>query len=275
VAQRTAAELFLAASAKTASAGLCLALAVAALAGCGGSSGDSGSASSASSVASSAAADSHDPSSAARAAGQASAQGAKQGGEGHSSAGTTNGGEKKHGTPLTLPKEESGREHAPTAAEKADSTIADMALISPSFPTAEGIAAIPAPYTCEGTGSTPALRWAGVPAGTEELILYVMNAKPVNGRLFFDWAVAGIDPRSESLAAGKLPAGAVVGTNSFAKRGYSICPAPGGAETYVFALFALPKALSPKPGFDPRALREEILAVSGDVGLLSAIYARG
>jgi phosphatidylethanolamine-binding protein (PEBP) family uncharacterized protein len=173
-----------------------------------------------------------------------------------------------------LPKDESGREHAPTAAEKANSTIADMTLLSPSFPMAEGIAAIPATYACEGAGATPALRWAGVPAGTEELILYVMNAKPVDGRLFFDWAVAGLDPRSESLEAGTLPTGTVVGTNSFGKRGYEICPEPGGAETYIFALFALPRALSPQPGFDPRPLREEILALSGNVGLLTAIYAR-
>jgi hypothetical protein len=38
-------------------------------------------------------------------------------------------------------------------------------------------------------------------------------------------------------------------TNSFDKRGHSICPEPGGAETY--------------------------LAASGDVGLMSAVYARG
>jgi phosphatidylethanolamine-binding protein (PEBP) family uncharacterized protein len=67
----------------------------------------------------------------------------------------------------------------------------------------------------------------------------------------------------------------VEGTNSFGRRGYSICPEPGGAETYIFALFALPRALSPRAGFDPRPLREEILAVSGNVGLLTAIYSRG
>jgi len=249
---------------------------VAALAGCGGSSDGSGSQGTASTATGTASAGPPDPSSGA-AAKPASAAGKGQGDGGGSSsgAGKPNGGEKKHGTPVTLPKSEAGREHAPTAAEKANSTIADMTLLSPSFPMAEGIAAIPAPYTCDGQNSTPALRWAGVPTGTKELILYVMNAKPVNGRLFFDWALAGIDPRSESLEAGRLPAGAVVGTNSFARQGYSICPEPGGAETYIFALFALPEALSPKPGFDPRALREEILGVSGDVGLLTAIYARG
>jgi phosphatidylethanolamine-binding protein (PEBP) family uncharacterized protein len=151
-----------------------------------------------------------------------------------------------------------------------------MTLVGPSLPLAEGgIAALPAPYTCDGAGSWPALRWSGVPAGTKELVLYVMNARPVGGRLFFDWALAGLDPSAQSLAAARLPKGAVVGTNSFGKRGYEICPEPGAAETYIFALFALPRALSPKPGFDPRTLREEILALSGNVGLLTAIYSRG
>jgi phosphatidylethanolamine-binding protein (PEBP) family uncharacterized protein len=253
---------------------LCLALAAAPLAGCGGSSDGSGDASSAGSTAGTASAASHDPSSSAG-ADHASAQGAKQGGSGHPSPGAAPGGGGQKHAPIALPEDESGREHAPTAAEKAHSAIADMTLLSPSFPMAEGIAAIPAGYACDGAGATPALRWSGVPAGTKELILYVMNAKPVGGRLFFDWAVAGIDPGIESLEAGRLPPGAVVGTNSFGKQGYEICPEPGGAETYVFALFALPEALSPKPGFDPRPLREETLAVSGDVGLLTAIHARG
>ena len=278
MAPRTGAERFLAPPARAAGAGLCLALAAAALllAGCGGSSGDSGGAAAAGPAAGTAPAQSPgSPSS--QGASPPGKSGAGQGkGAGHQSGGAApHGGGQKHGPPPALPKSEAGRERGPTAAEKAHATVADMTLVSPSFPAAEGIAAIPAPYTCDGASSTPALRWSGVPAGTEELILYVMNAKPVNGRLFFDWAVAGIGPHSESLAAGGLPAGAVAGTNSFGKRGYSICPGPGGAETYIFALFALPRALSPRPGFDPRALREETLAVSGSVGLMTAIYARG
>jgi len=271
VAQRTGAERFLAPAARAAGAGLCLALAAAALllAGCGGSSGDSGSAGAASSTAGTASAGSPDsPSSS-----QGASPTAEENKRAHPS-GAPGGGGQKH-APLALPKDESGREHAPTAAEKANSPVADMTLFSPSLPAAEGIAALTPPYTCDGAGSWPALRWGGVPAGTKELALYVMSAKPVNGRLFFDWAVAGLGPHSEGLEAGRLPAGAVEGTNSFGKRGYSICPEPGGAETYLFALFALPRSLSPKPGFDPRALREEILATSGNAGLLSAAYARG
>jgi phosphatidylethanolamine-binding protein (PEBP) family uncharacterized protein len=184
--------------------------------------------------------------------------------------GGSGGGGAKHGPRIAPPK--GPREPEPTPAEKAEATVADISLQSPAIPSGE--AALPAPYTCDGSDIWPALQWSGVPAGTKELILYAMNAQPLGGRLFFDWAVAGLDPASHGIEAAKLPSGAVVGTNSFGKRGYSICPAKGSAETYIFALFALPKALAPQKGFDPRPLREEILAVSRDVGLLTVAYGR-
>jgi phosphatidylethanolamine-binding protein (PEBP) family uncharacterized protein len=128
-------------------------------------------------------------------------------------------------------------------------------------------------YTCDGEGRWPAFSWNGVPAGTAELILYAMSSQPVDGKLFVDWAVGGIDPALTGIEAGKLPKGALVGTNSFGKRGYEICP--DAAETYIFALYALPHALSPPPGFDARELRSRMLDVSGNVGLLAALYVRG
>ena len=42
----------------------------------------------------------------------------------------------------------------------------------------------------------------------------------------------------------------------------------------MFAIYALPRSLSPPKGFDARELRHQILDVSGNVGLLAAIYAR-
>jgi hypothetical protein len=46
------------------------------------------------------------------------------------------------------------------------------------------------------------------------------------------------------------------------------------AVAALFALYALPRALSPKRGFDPRTLRREVLALSGNVGLLPTAYLR-
>jgi phosphatidylethanolamine-binding protein (PEBP) family uncharacterized protein len=152
-----------------------------------------------------------------------------------------------------------------------------MTLQSPAIASASvgEPGTLAAAYTCDGQGSWPELHWSGVPAGTAELILYVMNVAPVEGKLFVDWAVAGLDPSLTGIEAGKLPKGAITGTNGFGKPGYEICPPKGGGEIYIFAVYALPRALSPPKGFDARELRRRILDVSGNVGLLSASYTRG
>jgi len=179
---------------------------------------------------------------------------------------------KKHGATIAQPK--GPREQTPTPAEVADLTVADMSLSSPSLPPGPGgPVPLTAAYTCDGEGKWPDLSWSGVPAGSAELILYAMNVQPVAGKLFVDWAVAGLDPGLSGIEAGKLPKGAVVGTNSFGKRGYEICPE--SSEIYIFAVYALPRALSSQPGFDARELRRQVLDVSGNVGLLSATYTRG
>jgi len=102
-----------------------------------------------------------------------------------------------------------------------------------------------------------------------------MNVAPIEGKLFFDWAVAGLSPDLDGLESGELPKGAVQGQNGFGKAGYEICPPQGQEETYVFALYAIPERLSPAKGFEPHRLREEALAAAGHAGLLAASYGRG
>ncbi len=150
-----------------------------------------------------------------------------------------------------------------------------MSLKSPAIIAAQGSPGrLAATYTCDGTDSWPALSWGGIPDGSAELILYAMNVQPVEGQLFVDWAVAGLSPKLEEIGAGKLPQGAIIGTNGFGKVGYSLCP-EGGGEIYMFALYALPQSLALKRGFDAREVRKQILDVSGNVGLLPAVYERG
>lgn len=181
-------------------------------------------------------------------------------------------GEGKQGPHLKLPK--GPPEPEATPAEQAQATVANVALSSSAVDPATG-SALPSAYTCDGKDSPPAFDWHGVPPDAKELALFAMNSQPVNGKLFFDWAVAGIDPSLEGLEADTLPKGAVTGRNDFGKTGYSICPAQGHSETYIFALYTLPKRLSAQKGFDPHVLREEILDLSGNAGLLAAFYARG
>jgi phosphatidylethanolamine-binding protein (PEBP) family uncharacterized protein len=148
-----------------------------------------------------------------------------------------------------------------------------MSLQSPAIVASGGQpGSLPPTYTCDGKDSWPQLKWSGVPPGTAELALFVMNLQPVEEQLFVDWAVGGLDPDLQGIEAGELPKGAVVGTNGFGKRGYSICPS-GAGEVYMFAVYALPSSLSPEKGFDARKLREEVLDVAGNVGLLAALYA--
>lgn len=149
-----------------------------------------------------------------------------------------------------------------------------MMLQSPSSqPSSAGPQDLSATYTCDGKGISPALSWQGVPQGTAELVVLTMNVQPVEGKLFFDWAVAGLSPELQEIEAGKLPRGAVVGRNSFGRTGYEICP-EGSGETYMFTVFALPEKLSPAQGFDPSALRREVIGASGNAGLLALSYSR-
>jgi phosphatidylethanolamine-binding protein (PEBP) family uncharacterized protein len=280
VAQRTGAERFLASAAKSASTGILLVLALAALAlaGCGGggSSADQGSTSStgaSASAAKGAAGTGESAQGSSENAGPTAQAGAKSK-AGGKEGGATNSGQdgEKHGARIAQPK--GPREKAPTPEEIANATVADITLESYSpFASGNGEpASLPANYSCDGEDKWPQFHWSGVPAGTAEVILYGMNVQPVEGKLFVDWAVAGLDPNLPEIVSGRLPKGAVVGTNSFGKQGYSLCP-QGKGEIYMFALYALPKHLGLRPGFDARKAREEILEVSGNVGLLPMLYA--
>ena len=177
----------------------------------------------------------------------------------------------KHGSHITIPKGEP--EKVATPAEQQQATQTDIALASPAIAGSEG--PLPSTYTCDGKDSWPAFQWRGVPGGTKELALFVMNLQPVGGKLFFDWALSGIDPSLEGIEAGVLPRGAVTGKNSFGKTGYSICPPQGSGETYLFVLYALPKRIPVAKGFEPHELRDRILEVSGNAGLLAGSYTRG
>jgi phosphatidylethanolamine-binding protein (PEBP) family uncharacterized protein len=280
MASRPSDQRFLAVSANSASARLCLALAAAAIlvAGCGGSSDSAATTSSTDASAAQAKAPkapTGDGEGSQQSAGESSRSAAAPGSASSASAPSQDAGPSraKHGPHIAQPK--GAPEQAPTAATLANATVADMTLQSPAIAASSaGPGSIPAPYTCDGKGTWPSLEWSGVPAGTRELILYVMNVAPVAGKLFVDWAVAGLKPDLTQISSGELPPGAIVGSNSFGKRAYEICP-EGQGEIYMFAIYALPRRLSPPKGFDARELRKQILDVSGNVGLLPAAYAHG
>ena len=266
MAPRRSAGRLLARPGRAAGAGVAVpALAVAAvlaLAGCGGGGSSPGAAAPTGTAATAAEADGE--------GGAAAKQGKDaDGGQAQAEKGGNTGSEGRHGPKVSQPKGEPEKGITPQQRRKA--TTANVTLASPKFQPG---APLPAVYTCDGADRSPPLQWSGLPAEAAELVLLVLNLRPVDQSLFFDWAVAGLDPSLASLEEGKLPAGAVAGKNSFGRRGYSICPQKGGGENYIFMLYAIPKALSPKPGFDPLELREAVLAEHGNVGLLGTSYAR-
>jgi phosphatidylethanolamine-binding protein (PEBP) family uncharacterized protein len=257
-----------------------LALAALSLAGCGGGSsgGQDSTASSAGSGTEASAGSDTQGAGAGPAQGDKEAGNSAQAGEEGSEGGAGNGSApgqsgQKHGPRIAQPK--GPQEKAPTPQEIANATVADITLESYSpfeSETPGEPASLPANYSCDDEDKWPQFHWSGVPKGTAEVILYGMNVQPVDGKLFVDWAVAGLDPNLPEIVSGRLPKGAVVGTNSFGKQGYSLCP-EGKGEIYMFALYALPKRLGLKPGFDAREARAQILEVSGNVGLLPMLYA--
>lgn len=272
---------------KAVSAGSFLALAVITvlLAGCGGSSSDTSSstvAAAGTTAESGSVAPNHSGGagvdggsghgSGAASAGSATEAGGSGGANGQPSSGQSSSSG-RHGPSVPMPKGEP--EPGITSQQKRKATVASVRLDSPSVPPSNGgPGPLSARYTCDGAGISPALHWQGVPEGTAELVLFAMNLHPVQGKLFFDWAVGGISPTLEEIEAGQLPKGAVVGRNSFGRVGYELCP-EGSGETYIFALFAVPKKLSPSRGFDPLALRKEVGDAAGNVGLLAVSYMRG
>jgi Raf kinase inhibitor-like YbhB/YbcL family protein len=95
---------------------------------------------------------------------------------------------------------------------------------------------IDAQYTCKGADTSPAISWTGVPANTQELAISVVDLDADN---FVHWVVAGLDPASTGIAAGRVPAGAIQAANGFGEAKYGgPCP-PDGEHKYLLTLYAL------------------------------------
>ncbi len=129
---------------------------------------------------------------------------------------------------------------------------------------------ISARYTCDGANVSLPFSWSGVPARTAEIDLFVFEVKGTRPA----WAVAGLRPGVHRLAAGTLPAGAVVGRNALGQNRYSVCPPKGLKATYVVRVFPLPRRLAASPGFNVDALFNRILHIATSSGLLAFSYQR-
>ncbi len=126
-----------------------------------------------------------------------------------------------------------------------------FAVTSPAF---EEGGPIPEQFTCDGEGSPPPLEWSGVPEGSAELILTLLDPDAPQG-VFTHWTVYAISPDAEGLPQGRAPATAAEGINDFGDVGYGgPCPPEGESHRYIFTLAALAEPSGLFPGEAPAAV---------------------
>lgn len=111
-----------------------------------------------------------------------------------------------------------------------------LALTSPVG--AEG-GTLPADYTCDGTGATPALAWSGVPAGTKEFAL-LMTTLPGDGSTKWNWVLQGIPGSTTTLKKDSFGVGTPgVGSDGPVVGYQPPCSQGPGAKRYTFTVYAL------------------------------------
>lgn len=153
-------------------------------------------------------------------------------------------------------------------------TTSGFTLISPSL-TSGG--ALPAAYTCDGTGSTLALAWSGVPSGTKEFAL-LMTTLPGDGTTKWNWVLYGIPGTATSLAKDSHGVGTLgVGSDGPALAYDPPCSQGPGSKNYTYTLYAL--SGSPVLPATPSQVTGQVLAnaiasLTLDSASLSVSYSR-
>jgi Raf kinase inhibitor-like YbhB/YbcL family protein len=148
-------------------------------------------------------------------------------------------------------------------------------LTSPAF-AHEG--PIPVEYTCDGSDTSPPLKWIDAPPATSSLALIVDDPDAPVGT-WVHWVVYNIPADAKGLPSGlsddpELPDGSRHGDNSWRRPGYGgPCP-PSGTHRYFFTLYALDTVLD----LDAGAGKSQLLrAIEGHIlaeAQLMGTYAR-
>ncbi len=136
---------------------------------------------------------------------------------------------------------------------------------------------IPNEYSCKGRNISPALAWAGAPAGTASFAL-IMDDPDAPGGTFVHWVIYNIPPTSAGLpqavpTTASLPDGSLQGRNSGNSQYYDgPCP-PSGTHRYFFKLYALDAKLALASGATAaqltKAMQGHILAQGELMGTFS------
>jgi phosphatidylethanolamine-binding protein (PEBP) family uncharacterized protein len=140
-------------------------------------------------------------------------------------------------------------------------TVPAAQIIELYAPWIEG-GAIEARHGCDGTGVSPLLTWSTPPQGTAEVVMVASDVSnsamrtaaegidptrlvaPLDPDDPIHWIIVGIDPASQTISEGGIPAGATFLMNAFGESRWTPpCPPEGGAMDLQFTLAALAEPL--------------------------------
>lgn len=119
-------------------------------------------------------------------------------------------------------------------------------------------------YGCDGLNASPELSWSGVPDGTVELAVSLVNDSDLSrGQPFVHWIMWGIDPTATGLTEAQRPPGSLLALNFFGNVDYDgPCPNPGDTGVYRLRLHALSQQLEVADGVPAAEVFEAIEAVT-------------
>jgi hypothetical protein len=137
---------------------------------------------------------------------------------------------------------------------------------------------VPARHTCEGSDTSPPLRWSGAPVGTRSFAVVCSDPDAPAGT-WYHWAIYDIPPDVAGLPEHYPPEGRGdirQAINDFGRKGYGgPCPPRGhGTHHYHFKLYALKVERLPLEGSPPcreveRSAKSHALGEAELVGLFS------
>lgn len=155
-----------------------------------------------------------------------------------------------------------------------------LSLTSTSFQPGQ---AISDRYSGYGDQQSPELRWTGIPAGAQSLVLILEDPDAPRSTPWVHWVLYNMPASATHLTGGlpaepslDQPAGATQGRHSGGDIGYfgPMPPKGHGTHHYHFQLFALDSKLDLPPGADRdevvRAMKGRVLACGELIGTYEA-----
>lgn len=134
-----------------------------------------------------------------------------------------------------------------------------------------------ADYTCDGTGSTPALSWSNAPAGTREYAL-LMTTLPGDGTTKWNWVLYNIPGTATGVTKDSFFVGTLgVGSDGPGTVYNPPCSQGPGAKVYTLTLYALsgpPQFSVPASQVTGRMVTDAIAGLTLGSATLNLTYTR-